>query len=82
MNDSVTQRGLIKRERDTVDRRQVFVSLTPKGRQLETHLLPHGVDLIKIALKGIPKEDIETCMHVLTRVAENLETEFKESECD
>jgi MarR family transcriptional regulator, organic hydroperoxide resistance regulator len=76
LND-MTQRGLIKRVRDTVDRRQVFVSLTPKGRALEAQLLPQGVELIKIALKGIPKEDVETCMRVLTRVADNLEKEFQ-----
>jgi DNA-binding MarR family transcriptional regulator len=79
LND-MTQRGLIKRVRDTVDRRQVFVSLTPKGRALEAQLLPQGVELIKIALKGIPKEDVDTCMQVLTQVAENLEKEFKGAE--
>lgn len=76
LNDMSTK-GLIRRERDTVDRRQVFVSLTPKGRSLETQLLPKGVDLINIALRGISKEDVAVCMDVLHRVADNLEAEFQ-----
>jgi DNA-binding MarR family transcriptional regulator len=76
LNDMST-RGLIRRERDTIDRRQVFVSLTPKGRSLESQLLPKGVDLINIALRGIPKEDVAVCMDVLHKVADNLEAEFQ-----
>lgn len=79
LND-MTSRGLIKRQRDTVDRRQVFVSLTPKGKALEEQLLPQGLELLKIALRGISKEEIEICSSVLNRVAENLETEFRESD--
>lgn len=76
LND-MSSKGLIRRERDTIDRRQVFVSLTPKGRSLESQLLPKGVDLINIALRGIPKEDIAVCMDVLHKVADNLEAEFQ-----
>ena len=76
LND-MASKGLICRERDTNDRRQVFVSLTPKGRALEGQLLPIGVDLINIALRRIPKEDIAVCMDVLHKVAENLEAEFQ-----
>jgi DNA-binding MarR family transcriptional regulator len=76
LNDMSTK-GLIRRERDTIDRRQVFVSLTPKGRLLEAQLLPKGVDLINIALRGISKEDVAICMDVLHKVADNLEAEFQ-----
>lgn len=78
LND-MTTKGLIRRERDTVDRRQVFVSLTQKGRSLEAQLLPKGIDLINIALRGIPKEDINVCMDVLHKVADNLEAEFQDN---
>jgi MarR family transcriptional regulator, organic hydroperoxide resistance regulator len=76
LND-MTEQGLISRDRDTVDRRQVFVSLTAKGKELEETLLPYGVTLNKIAVRGIPKEDVEVCAAVLLKIAENLEHEFK-----
>jgi DNA-binding MarR family transcriptional regulator len=79
LND-MTHRGLIQRERDTADRRQVFVNLTPKGRALKRRLLPYASELNKIAIRGIPKEDIELCLAVFSKMASNLEAEFKESE--
>jgi DNA-binding MarR family transcriptional regulator len=79
LND-MTHRGLIQRERDTADRRQVFVSLTPKGRALKKRLLPYASELNKIAIRGIPKEDVELCLAVFSKMASNLEAEFKEAE--
>jgi DNA-binding MarR family transcriptional regulator len=79
LND-MTHRGLIQRERDTADRRQVFVSLTPKGRALKKRLLPYASELNKIAIRGIPKEDVELCLAVFSKMASNLEAEFKETE--
>jgi MarR family transcriptional regulator, organic hydroperoxide resistance regulator len=79
LND-MTRLGLIQRERDTVDRRQVFVSLTHKGRSLKGRLLPYATELNKIAIRGIPKEDINTCLSVFAKMSANLEAEFKESE--
>ena len=79
LND-MTHRGLIQRERDTADRRQVFVSLTPKGRALKKRLLPYASELNKIAIRGIPKEDVELCLVVFSKMASNLEAEFKETE--
>jgi MarR family transcriptional regulator, organic hydroperoxide resistance regulator len=79
LND-MTHRGLIQRERDTADRRQVFVNLTPKGRALKKRILPYATELNKIAIRGIPKEDIELCLAVFSKMASNLEAEFKESE--
>src|ERR1700677_2090124 len=79
LND-MTHRGLIQRERDTADRRQVFVSLTPQGRALKKRLLPYASELNKIAIRGIPKEDVELCLAVFSKMASNLEAEFKEAE--
>jgi DNA-binding MarR family transcriptional regulator len=78
VND-MTHRGLIQRKRDDVDRRQVFVDLTPKGRALKKELLPYASELNKIAVRGIPKEDVERCLALLSKMASNLEAEFNES---
>ena len=77
---AMTDNGLISRDRDTVDRRQVFVRLTAKGRALEEALLPYGVELNKIAVRGIAKGDVAVCASVLRQMAENLEAEFKTGE--
>jgi DNA-binding MarR family transcriptional regulator len=79
LND-MTHRGLIQRKRDDVDRRQVFVGLTPKGRALKKELLPYASELNKIAVRGIPKGDVERCLAVFAKMASNLEAEFNESE--
>lgn len=78
LND-MTRLGLTERVRDTVDRRQVFVSLTPKGRALKARLLPYAIELNKIATRGIPKQDIDICLAVVAKMALNLEAEFKET---
>lgn len=72
LND-MSENGLVRRERGTEDRRQVLVTLTPKGRALEPTLLPYAVELNRLAVRGIPKEDIDTCLAVLAKIATNLE---------
>lgn len=41
--DNLEKQGLVKRQRDTEDRRMVMVSLTPKGKELIEAILPHYV---------------------------------------
>jgi MarR family transcriptional regulator, organic hydroperoxide resistance regulator len=81
LND-MTERGLISRTRGTVDRRQMFVRLTPEGRALEEKLLPYALELNKVAVRGIPKADIEVANSVLLRMAANLEESFKSAGTD
>ncbi|MGV7123141.1 MarR family winged helix-turn-helix transcriptional regulator [Sphingopyxis sp. 550A] len=69
--------GLIARSKDTVDRRQVFISLTNKGRSLASTVTPYASELNDIAKAGISKRDIETCLSVLSRMANNLEESLK-----
>jgi MarR family transcriptional regulator, organic hydroperoxide resistance regulator len=78
----MSHKGLIRRVRDSVDRRQIFVSLMPKGRSLEPQLLPYAAELIKIAIRGISKDELSICMSVLTQVAANLEQELNVESAD
>ena len=76
LNDMAKHR-LIERDRDTEDRRKVFVRLTDKGRSLQSEMLPYALELNSIAVHGISKDEVSICLSVLTRMAANLENEFK-----
>jgi DNA-binding MarR family transcriptional regulator len=69
-------RGLITRTRDDGDKRKSVVSLTPRGRALESRVLPDALELNRIALQGISADEIETCLAVIKRVAANLEAVY------
>ncbi|MBB4633374.1 MarR family winged helix-turn-helix transcriptional regulator [Sphingosinicella soli] len=65
--------GLILRTKDTVDRRQTIVSLTPHGREIEQLISPYASQLNRIATTGIRQQDLDICFAVLSRMSENLE---------
>jgi len=68
------RRGLIRRERDPVDRRRSLVYLTDKGRSLKERLLGHAIEANRIALGGMTEEeksDLRRLLHIIKR---NLET--------
>lgn len=79
INDMV-EAGLVTREREPDDRRKLRISLTAEGRALEAQLMPHAIDINRIASKGIPRDELETCLSVLIRMAENLNLELQEGE--
>jgi DNA-binding MarR family transcriptional regulator len=79
MINMMIERGLVERARDPLDRRKVRISLTPHGRKLESKLMPAAVDIIATAVKGIPREEVETCLSVLSRAAENLQKALTKS---
>lgn len=64
--------GLIERKRDIKDKRKRNILLTSKGRQLETTLMPIAISINTIATSGISKQDIETCLSVLTKLNQNM----------
>ena len=66
--------GYILRRRSTEDRRKIHVYLTPKGRALQTKLLPFAIDVNDKALQGLSDGEIGFLRLVLTRIRANLET--------
>ncbi|MGV7123129.1 MarR family winged helix-turn-helix transcriptional regulator [Sphingopyxis sp. 550A] len=67
------EEGLITRTPDTIDRRQVFVALTSKGRALANEIIPYAAEGNILAKLGIPQREIEMCRSVLKRMAENID---------
>ena len=58
--DNLEKRGLVRRERGVEDRRQVFVSLTPKGNEVIEQVLPGHVAAIVAEMSVLTPEEQET----------------------
>lgn len=76
MLNHMTRAGLVSRKRDAADKRRIRVSLTARGKELESRLMPQAFEINRIAAQGIPREDLETCLFVLRRMSENLQRNF------
>jgi MarR family transcriptional regulator, organic hydroperoxide resistance regulator len=73
MINLMIERGLVERARDPVDGRKLRISLTPRGRKLETELMEYAVGINAMATEGISRSEVETCLSVLIRAADNLQ---------
>ena len=74
--DSLERRGLIKRVRDTGDRRVVRIFLTAKGRTMRSTLLRYAYDLSLVSVEGVRPAEVAKLRSLLARVRENLEGEL------
>jgi MarR family transcriptional regulator, organic hydroperoxide resistance regulator len=73
MINLMIKEGFVERARDPVDRRKLRITLTPRGRKLEAELMHYAIEINAIAAAGIHRAEIETCLSVLARAAENLQ---------
>lgn len=64
--------GLIKRVRNTSDRRKMNVFLTKKGRQLEGVLLPVAADVVNDVVRGFSEQEVEQLLGFLRSIQRNL----------
>jgi DNA-binding MarR family transcriptional regulator len=73
MLNTVEKAGLIARRIDQQDRRKQLISLTRKGRALQSTLVPIGMSVNEIALTGMAEPEVSTLRSLLRRVINNLE---------
>ncbi|HWV42923.1 MarR family winged helix-turn-helix transcriptional regulator [Pseudorhodoplanes sp.] len=64
--------GYITRRRLPDNRKNVYVFLTPRGRQLKDKLVPLAEEVNKIAVAGVPAEAIAATRQTLLAIIENL----------
>jgi DNA-binding MarR family transcriptional regulator len=64
--------GLIRRTRNTEDRRKVNIFLTASGRRLREQLLPLGAKVNKRATRGMSASEVQQLRRLLTRLLANL----------
>ncbi|MCK4124465.1 MarR family winged helix-turn-helix transcriptional regulator [Ralstonia pseudosolanacearum] len=70
--DNLEKRGLVRRSRDTNDRRKYFVSITDEGQRLIDELMPDIEQMLVDSVQGIPAAEMRTFWAVLQRIADNL----------
>ncbi len=72
MLDSMVSAGLVRKRRDTSDRRRIQVFLTAKARRMKPELLHYAARVNAIATRGISQRDLATFLRVAIRMRENL----------
>jgi DNA-binding MarR family transcriptional regulator len=70
--DRMEERNLVRRERDTQDRRIWRIWLTDTGRQLESVLPPIAMDVREAAFQGITEAEQKLVSDVVDRAIANL----------
>ncbi|MBS0524262.1 MAG: winged helix-turn-helix transcriptional regulator [Proteobacteria bacterium] len=66
--DQLEKRGLLRRRRDTADRRIVNLVLTADGRALADSLKSRVVDFLNVALVDFSNEELRTWVKLTTRM--------------
>jgi DNA-binding MarR family transcriptional regulator len=72
--DQLEEAGLVTRHRSERDRRAVELSLTPKGRKVESRVWNRIGRLMDEAAEGLPSEDIATAVQVFREIQRRLES--------
>jgi DNA-binding MarR family transcriptional regulator len=73
--NAMTRIDLVRRERNSGDKRKLNVFLTPKGERLRADLMPYAFRINAIAGQGIDAADLATCLGVLKQMSANLARE-------
>lgn len=71
MLDRLQQKGLVTRERDTSDRRLVFLRLTDTGERLIPKIQPALRRALRRHLAGLTPEEVASLKRYLGRIIEN-----------
>jgi DNA-binding MarR family transcriptional regulator len=66
--------GYITRRRLGENRKNMYVHLTPKGRALRGKLEPLAREVNALAVRGVPREQVEATRATLLAVISNLES--------
>jgi hypothetical protein len=64
--------GLVTRTRSATNSREVVVRLSPKGATMLARVIPHALDLERIAIDGVPAKDLAVVRRSLRRMYQNL----------
>lgn len=75
--DNLEREGLVTRERDTIDRRIVYVSLTAAGRDLFERMYPGHLERIREAMGGLTEAECRQ----LTTLLQKVSPEYVEVAC-
>jgi len=72
---AMEKRGYITRRRLGDNRKNMYVHLTPKGRALRRKLEPLAREVNALAVRGVPRAQVEATRATLLAIISNLESE-------
>lgn len=72
MLDRMEEKGLVKRSRTSRDRRQVLVTITPKGRGLVKKGFPVAARVAKDAWRNVSEREKQTLRNIVYKILGNL----------
>ncbi len=70
--------GLVRRQPDREDLRRHKVYLTEAGRSLKPELVRIAMGFLQKAFAGMTQEDLNSLMHILERILNNLGSDMKD----
>ena len=73
---AMEQAGIVRRERDPVDRRKIRVYLTEKGRSLETEMLPLAIQTVGSAVRSLSPSQLDQLLAMLATIQRDLEADL------
>lgn len=71
--DKLEQRGLIRRQANSVDRRVSLIYLTSEGREIRGLLIPLARQALEQALQGLSEQEQVQLKNLLNRIGDNLD---------
>lgn len=71
--DNLEKKGLVQRVTDAADRRVNNIELSPSGKALKDNTKSVAISAISDILEGIPEDDLQTFVSVLTKACDNIE---------
>jgi DNA-binding MarR family transcriptional regulator len=70
--DRLEAQGLVARRPNPTDGRSNLIYLTPKGRAIQSELIPLAQGNLDRALEGVSDADLETTKSVLYKITSNM----------
>lgn len=73
ISDRLVEGGYAERIRDQQDRRIVYLSITPEGKQVADMLRKQKAELLVTIFSGLSEEDLEHFQRIFNKMVDNLE---------
>ncbi len=70
--NAMEARGLIERRRQPGDQRNQHIFVTAAGKKLKARLVPHAIEVNRLAVRGLSAADVGSARRVLLGIIENL----------
>ena len=74
--DGLEKKKLVRRVADTRDRRQNLIEITPYALKIKEEVTSLAMKAVNLIIKDIPRDDMYKFIRVLSKMAENMNTDI------